>query len=411
MLDNIDEKLLEIAKSSDDTRTKLEKMLEVTDWMNINSFGRRISIKKRNGESNPEYDIFYEFFSTILKSKMHMDYINPYKCSDEEAGQRITTLNDLYELAISDASSEEKLTICMRKFRDFKTFERKYSLIKRYGVRYKFNGFLNPNHPSIDAMFDEVGKLYDNELVRKNIDQRFKYEEFFDEYSYLEDYKYAEWIINRYISDDKSYLRNQFLLKYNISEEVFDYCLKVIKFLNSSLYKKYLDKIEENNIKRSFALKETIKNIANGIKTGVLSDGTPFSKIEFYRRIPFKNSCDNFISILLDYIERNFGVASFEYRMINGYIRELGINKISFINKDKLIQQKISLNGFELTPEVINKVIEYMDNNDLPKISSLFKLLVKEYIKDPTFLDGSTPTQPENDTKCINPFTLIMKKK
>ncbi len=49
---------------------------------------------------------------------------------------------------------------------------------------------------------------------------------------------------------------------------------------------------------------ETITNLANGINTGILSDGTQFDLLEFIKRIPFKRS-NNFTFALIDFMKRN----------------------------------------------------------------------------------------------------------
>ena len=106
----------------------------------------------------------------------------------------------------------------------------------------------------------------------------------------MQNYEYAKFAIGHYIESSESYKENVFLSELGLDKDTFNFCVSTIEVLDVDLYKLFLEKKELNNKIRCVKNSETINNLANGINTGILSDGTQFDLLEFIIRIPFKRS-------------------------------------------------------------------------------------------------------------------------
>ena len=149
--------------------------------------------------------------------------------------------------------------------------------------------------------------------------------------------------------------------------------------LDVDLYNKYLDKKNENNRKRFFNNSVTIKNLAVGIRTGLLPNGVKFNLLEFIKRVPFKYS-KNFVYAIEDFMLRN---NMDEYNTIMNYIVKNKLNlATSFapLNLKSIYQVKTIVNGIEITAEDNDLIIEYLKQNDIPVIAKTYILIREKYL-------------------------------
>ena len=155
-------------------------------------------------------------------------------------------------------------------------------------------------------------------------------------------------IIEHYIESSESYKESEFLTELGLDKDTFNFCIQTIEELDVDLYRQFLEKKELNNKIRCVKNAEIITNLANGINTGILSDGTQFDLSEFTKRIPFKKS-NNFVSTLIDFMKRN---NPDDMNTIIKYIYSNGLNTpdaFAPLDMKGIYQVKTTINGVEIT--------------------------------------------------------------
>ena len=225
---------------------------------------------------------------------------------------------------------------------------------------------------------------------------------------YLINYHIAVNIINSYMLLDFNYDFLRFLIENNITENEFKFYLKTIEVLNPKLYKQYQDKYEENMKKRYLDCIERCKNVANGIRTGYLLDGSKFDILDYWRLMPFKDrsgtdffECKCFHDDLKyspTWLNRIYNFAkltiSDDAQVIYDYARENNLwksNKATELDLKRLfakiiIQKKIVIGKkeydivTELSLKDFNDIIDYMKNNDIPLMIESFLLVFNKYV-------------------------------
>lgn len=202
-----------------------------------------------------------------------------------------------------------------------------------------------------------------------------------------------------------------------------------------NIYTNIIELLKQFNEKRKkqkyYAIIYTFKNIAYGIKTGRLFDGTPFDLLEFWKLVPFKYSkgikkdFDEFAEINPQiYFRANnfFGqVENFvnatmpnESKIILGYMRENHIYSYRYVSEKQIRKMysgieiivnniyglptrisnpeqalnKINNNQLDsianrdtFTSKDVDNVLEYMRLHKLPSLIEVFKLVQDKYIK------------------------------
>lgn len=336
-----------------------------------------------------------------------------YKCDAKELQRRVATLNKIYQTLKSDLSTEEKAQIVFKEFKDKEEFNKKYSLLYRFGLNDPRLSQAYEALNDFEIISNTINSFTDTQV--KNSRYRAEVEKLLKETNYLENYLYAEYVIKTYLTDDKSYLKNSFLKSLGIDSETFQYCEKLIQFLNPLLYKQYQECISENNKKRAFAIGMTIRSLAYGINTGYLKDGTEFNLLEFYKRVPFKECEAKFVSSLKDFIWRNIGNETGIYTTISSYLKKNNISKMTPINETELVETKMICKGIVITPEIVHNIFRYMKVNKLPKVMSVYSILITKYVNNE--IDFSLLDEQESlmDLKMtqglhINPYSLQLTK-
>lgn len=94
----------------------------------------------------------------------------------------------------------------------------------------------------------------------------------------------------------------------------------------------------------------TIKDLANGINSGILEDGTEFSLLEFIIRVPFKWE-GFFCGAIEKFMKDN---KLLEYDIISKYIHDNRLNRKSVfrpLEVGKLYSGDIYVGGYKITNE------------------------------------------------------------
>lgn len=404
-----EEELDSILKIFNSDLSDLEKSLKVEQIISYKDLKDYISARKvsRLNVSDKIVRVF-NIYEKFKKNGLFKDW---YKCDTEELQKRMDNLNIIYKALKSNLTEDEKVKIVFEIFKDKTEFNKKYSLLIKFGT----------NDPRLESArealndFDFISNTINSfsDIQIKNVRYRREIENILKENNYLDNYLYAEYVIKTYLTDDKSYLKNNFLGNLGINYEIFQYCEELIQFLNPVLHKQYQECVSENNKKRAWAIGMTIRNLVRGINTGYLDDGTEFDILEFYKRVPFKEYEAKFVCTLKDFIWRNIGNENGIYSTINNYLYQNNITKMIPASETELIETSISYKGVELTPKIIHNVFRYMKVNELPEVMGVYRIVLSKYINnelDFSLLDEQEQ-QMKSKIKYKNPYTLVLKNK
>lgn len=408
---NITEKELDsILKIFNSDLSDLEKSLKVEQIISYKDLQNCISTYRKVSRLNVS-DKIVRVFNIYEKFRKKGFFKDLYRCDIEELQKRVDNLNIIYKVLKSNLPEDEKVKIVFEIFKDKDEFNKKYSLLIKFGT----------NDPRLDSArealndFDFISNTINSfsDIQIKNVRYRREVENILKENNYLDNYLYAEYVIKTYLTDDKSYLKNNFLENLGINYEIFQYCEELIQFLNPVLYKQYQECVSENNKKRACAIGMTIRDLARGINTGYLDDGTEFDILEFYKRVPFKKYEAKFVCTLKNFIWQNIGNENGIYSTINNYLYQNNIAKMIPASETELIKTSISYKGVELTPEIIHNVFRYMKVNGLPKVMRVYRIVLSKYVNnelDFSLLDEQEQ-QMKSKIKYKNPYTLVLKNK
>lgn len=304
---------------------------------------------------------------------------NSYKCTLKEAIDRLNKINLALEIVNSNIKDYQKADKLYNLYPSAEQFRKSYSLFIRNG---KKDDRLNFAREAIDN-FDVIYNKY-MEYESNGIFDNIRY--FYNVKSFIENYEYAKFAINHYINFSNSYKTKEFLALLGIDEETFNFCVRTVEELDVDLYNMYLECKEQNNKIRCFKNLTTISNLATGIRTGVLVDGTKFDLLEFIKRVPFKNS-HNFYYVINNFMLRNnFS----DCQIILNYIynNQLHLpNVFKPLNVSSLYNIKTIINGKELTREDIDIIVEYMNQNNIPLIRKTYGIIRKMYLNDEINVD------------------------
>lgn len=398
--------VLEIFNSDLSDLEKTLKVEQIISYKELDKYiSHRIALKLNICEKAARVNRIYK---NLRKSGLFKDW---YRCDIDELQNRADNLNIIYKALKSDLTDDEKANIVFEIFKDKDEFNRKYSLITRYGkndprldsVREALNDF--------DFISNTINSFSDTQV--KNVRYRIEVENTLEENNYLENYLYAEYVIKAFLEDDKSCFKNRFIKSLGIDQETFEYCEELVHFLNPVLYKEYQECVSENNKKRTYKMAMTIKNLVKGINTGYLEDGTEFNILEFYKRVPFKRYEGKFVNTLNDFIVRNMGNEKGVYSTINNYLKENKITRMSSVSEEKLNESNITYKGVKLTPEIIHNVFRYMKVNRLPEVKAVCRIVLSKYFNneiDLSLLDEQEK-QMKSEKKYNNPYILVLKNK
>ena len=220
----------------------------------------------------------------------------------------------------------------------------------------------------------------------------------------------AKRIIKTYALSDKYSDFYEYLAKMNISELYFNACLKVMKEKDNYLYQQCLSKIKKSKTNIYYQNISRCRDLAIGIKTGNFIDGTNFDMLEFYKRLPFvgeigRRDFDDCCEVNPLIIDSKFIFGRIDKfteivdpdsnKIIMNFVRCKRISRIRLMKEEELRNRYQNITRFrkevidsngneftidrELTTNDIDKVINYMKENNLIFLEQVFTLILERY--------------------------------
>ena len=297
---------------------------------------------------------------------------NPYKCTLEEIALRLKKINSVFEIMNSEAKDYAKVEQLLSLFKSAEEFRKSYALFNKYGKKDERLSSARIALDNFDLLYAKF-KEYEAKGIIDNVRYVLSIQD------YLQNYKYAKFAIGHYIESSESYKESEFLSELGLDKDTFNFCVSTIEELDVDLYRQFLEKKEINNKIRCVKNAETITNLANGINTGILSDGTQFDLLEFTKRIPFKKS-NNFTVVLIDFMKRNNPQ---DMNTIIRYIYGNGLNTPSAfapLDLKGIYTTKTTINGVEITNTDNDIIIDYLTVNNIPLIHKTYVLARTKYL-------------------------------
>src|SRR5574344_41648 len=342
---------------------------------------------------------------------------NIYKNNEEQLAEKLKNIKAIIEIIDLDAKNYEKALQICKIYDSPEKFRKAFGLIKKFGEK-------DPMFMEYVPRIEEIYTIlldYQNKGIIDNVNYIIKME------SYLNNFKYAKSIIEYYLSSE--YKQDSVLFEeLGIDQNTFDFCIETIKNLDVNLINQFNEKRKKQ---KYFANIYTFKNIAFGIRTGKLFDGTPFDLLEFWKLVPFKYSkgikkdfdefkalnpeiffrSDNFYGqienftkatmpdeskTILGYMKHN---RIYSYRYVSeGQFRKLYSGISIIVNNIYGIPTKIDcpdeaikkindnqadtiVGRTTFTSDDANNVIEYMKLHKLPSLIEVFKLVQEKYVR------------------------------
>ena len=296
---------------------------------------------------------------------------NSYRCTLEEIALRVKKINLVFDIINSTDNDYKKVEKLLTLFKGSKEFKRSYALLSKYGKNDARLDLAREALDNFDFLYAKFKEYEDKDIV-SNVKYVLSIE------NYLQVYDYAKFVISAYVNTPSSY-KKEFLDELGIDREILAYCASVIEELDVDLYKEYLSKRELNRKENCFKNAATISDLANGINTGVLSDGTKFELLEFIKRVPFKND-NSFGSALASFMKRN------NPKDMNTIVSYVNDNKLSLIdafeplNLKALYHTRTTINGIEITDEDKTLVLDYLKINGIPIINKSYVLARAKFL-------------------------------
>ena len=317
----------------------------------------------------------------LLKAYKHFsfkgyfeDIKNPYNCSTVELEQKkkkLYLLNLVFNSNLNDYKKVEFM---------YKLFDNPTDLSRHY-IKFIKSGQNDERLDSIREALDNFDNIFDKFTNYHNSDIPVVLKYYQNNKGYFDNYEYAKFVIESFINSNISYNMEKFLEQLGITEDQFKYCVSAIKELDPMLYLDYQDKINNNKVSEDIRNSYIIKDLIEGIKTGILPDCTPFSIFEFLKRIPFKNmAC---LKNLKDCMNNN--LSREEYNIVVNYMVSNNIYKTDLFapfNTRILYNVKTVVNGVEISNEDNDIILDFLRVNDIPIIKASYLSARQKYIND-----------------------------
>ena len=374
--------MLDIVNSNLSNQDKAVKLYAYCNYYSLKynyDFIKNLNIEKLNEKDREKRKVLLDSLKRLIFIYQNYDkkgYFalskNPYHCTLAEIEVRLLKINEVALILNSNDNDYNKAEKLFGLFDSAESFRRTYSLFIKYG---KDDSRLIFARSALNEFELLLAKF--RELEQKGIIQNIKY--LISIKDYLENYKYAKFVITSFISSPNSYKESEFLEELGINKDIFVYCTKLIQELDIDLYSKYLEKQEANNKMRYIKNIETISDLAKGIKTGVLSDGTPFDLLEFIKRVPFKYAY--FVNAIDDFMKRNNPQ---EYEVVMSYIYNNKLYSTSAflpLNLKNIYETRTIIDGTLITKEVNNIIIEYLKLKEVPLVNRTYLIARSKYLK------------------------------
>lgn len=367
--------LFEILNSEMEEKEKIKKLYSICSYSNlINSL---ICCRHKNPESREVkmLTIIKEFY----EEKTLKIYKKSYRCSLEEMDDRLERIIEALDIIKSSEKDYEKAFKLYGLYRSSQELRRSCTYFIKFGDDDDRLDYAREALDNFDNIYNKYIE-YENNGIMKDIAY------FLRKQDYFINYNYAKFVVSCYINFENSYKEAIFLPEIGIDKKIFEFCVKTIEELDIDLYKKYLEKREANNKIRFIKNKLTIKELAEGIRTGFLPNGDTFDMLEFIKRVPFKGK--DFANIIADFMKTSNMP---EFTIIMNYINN---NKLYLpstfkeIDICELYSIKMVVGNRELMKEDIDYIIEYLNLKNIIITYKTFTLARNKYLNGEISIKG-----------------------
>ena len=309
-------------------------------------------------------------------------------CTVANLAKKQIKINTIWEIINSSDDEVTKSTKLTKIYRNSASLNSNFIKIFELGIDNSLFDLSREALKNYDVILEKY-KSYETGEIAEKIDFTKKNNRF------IRNYDFAKSVISYYVESPDSYKGLLFISELNIDKSVFDKCVTIVRRLDKELYQKYIEKKEYDDKTRNEKYAATIIDVANGIKTGVLADGTKFDILEFFKRIPFSPG-NNFVSKLL-WFGKNYlpsDVSESVADTIRYYIIQQGMNRQSYYRpvrieyfkrvktqlrvQDELDEEKVHI--VEMTDEDYEIIFEYLRINNIPPINVTYKMVRDKYL-------------------------------
>ena len=244
-------------------------------------------------------------------------------------------------------------------------------------------------NPEIKSAFENVDKIeeavkkFHTGIPFKNLKYRRTIENVLENNNYLDNYKYAEYVLNTYINSTTCYRVRELIDGKRMTLEMFSDCLDIVKFLNPILYNQYLEKKASDASKNLVACNYAFINLAEKIRE-CNRNNEELDVLEFISNAPFLRFTQSKKSYDYDYGQKVYafikepGLAD----TIGRYVYRNGINNIKVTNAREYINRLCSINGHELTEEEKKDIYKIMKVLDIIPSGYTINEVAKRYINN-----------------------------
>ena len=125
----------------------------------------------------------------------------------------------------------------------------------------------------------------------------------------------------------------------------------------------------------------TLNDIANAILKGKFKDGTDFTDIEFWKRMPFIGDFSSF-ERLQTFMKMHLKE---KQDIILEYINDMQINRDSFLPIDSTYTSRLSNKSIgldSLKPEDMASIKKYLRDNDIPLVNGAYTAVKRMMFSD-----------------------------
>lgn len=349
-----------------------------------------------------------------------------YRASERTLKEKLENLIEIIKIFNSNEDDYKKAYQFYNIYTTPEKFRNAYNLINKKGQNDPlFSQYIKYYETIYQILLDyEKRGLFENLKRTKSTEP------------HLNRYEKAEEVILCYMESNPFYNTYDFLKEMEITKKELDSYLKTLKVLNPKLLEAYKTKKAENIIKRYNKNLYDCMDIANGIRTGKLFDGTPFDILEFWKRIPFKlddgtrnefkeyNELNNNIAWGNNCIRRvdNFtrSIIPRDNQTILNYAKSNNLHKANYITENYLIYKhetttklrkyivdetgnKSITSDITLTGDDYNNMIKYIIINEYPLIHEVLQIVEKKY------LNGEIDLEELDNQEINNLYTKKLK--
>ena len=280
----------------------------------------------------------------------------------------------------------------------------------------KYITFDDPEIKEAFQNIDEIEKTisqFHKGISFENLKYRRSIEEFLEKNNYLENYKYAEYILKTYIDDESCYKISEIIAGFDISIDHFKECLKIIKFLNPVLYEQYIEKKKRDSEKNIVACNYAFINLANSIRES-RKNGQEFDKYEFIRKAPFLKYSSLSHDIHYDYAGklRDFIHEPGVLKTLSDYVYRTGLNHIVLTNVKNYLNNFRAINGHILTPEEKQDIYKIIKDLNIAPFAFAINEVIRKYLNNEYDMESIELSKRMADKSGTlkNPYTYTIRK-